>query len=130
MGGNERERERIRELQAELRDHNYRYHVLDDPIVSDGEYDRLYRELVELETRHPDCVTPDSPTRRVGADDVHIAVDAVATRQTVDHQTALQRMNSAGATLTTVESALFEWCQTSATPEFKAISDLIQQTAP
>jgi DNA ligase (NAD+) len=56
---------------AELRDvltyHLYRYHVLDDPEISDAEYDRLYDELVELEEAHPELVTPDSPTQRVGA---------------------------------------------------------------
>jgi DNA ligase (NAD+) len=56
---------------AELRDvltyHLYRYHVLDDPEISDAEYDRLYDELVALEEAHPKLVTPDSPTQRVGA---------------------------------------------------------------
>jgi DNA ligase (NAD+) len=56
---------------AELRDvlayHLYRYHVLDDPEISDGEYDRLYDELVDLEENDPGLVTPDSPTQRVGA---------------------------------------------------------------
>ncbi len=61
------QRERIAQLQEELREHSYRYHVLDAPSISDAEYDRLYRELEELERAHPDLVTPDSPTRRVGA---------------------------------------------------------------
>jgi DNA ligase (NAD+) len=56
---------------AELREildyHLYRYHVLDDPEISDAEYDRLYDELVALEQTHPELVTPDSPTQRVGA---------------------------------------------------------------
>jgi DNA ligase (NAD+) len=56
---------------AELRDvltyHLYRYHVLDDPEVSDAEYDTLYDELARLEEEHPGLVTPDSPTQRVGA---------------------------------------------------------------
>ncbi len=56
---------------AELRDllnrHLYEYHVLDEPTVSDSEYDRLYDELVAIEEANPDLVTPDSPTRRVGA---------------------------------------------------------------
>src|SRR5690606_30422032 len=47
--------------------HNYRYHVLDDPQISDAEFDRLLRELVDLERDHPELVTPDSPTQRVGA---------------------------------------------------------------
>lgn len=61
------ERERIRRLQSELTEHAYRYYVLDDPIISDAEYDRLLRELQDLEARHPDLRTPDSPTQRVGA---------------------------------------------------------------
>ena len=46
--------------------HNYRYYVLDDPLVSDAEYDRHYRALVDLETRYPQLIIPDSPTQRVG----------------------------------------------------------------
>ena len=60
-------RARIEELRAAIRQHNYRYYVLDDPTVSDAEYDRLFRELTELERQHPEWVTPDSPTQRVGA---------------------------------------------------------------
>jgi DNA ligase (NAD+) len=59
--------DRITKLRDELRQHNYRYHVLDDPTISDAEYDSLMRELRELETAYPDLVTPDSPTQRVGA---------------------------------------------------------------
>ena len=51
----------------QIEHHNYRYHVLDDPEVSDAEYDRLLRELKALEEQHPDLITPDSPTQRVGA---------------------------------------------------------------
>ncbi len=58
--------QRIAALRAEIEKHNYRYYVLDQPLVPDAEYDRLFRELQELETRHPELVTPDSPTRRVG----------------------------------------------------------------
>jgi DNA ligase (NAD+) len=58
--------ERIAELRDQIRQHNYRYHVLDDPIVSDAEYDALMRELRALEDAHPELITPDSPTRRVG----------------------------------------------------------------
>lgn len=60
------EEKRIRELQQTLREHNYRYYVLDDPLISDAEYDRLFRELQELENKYPHLVTDDSPTRRVG----------------------------------------------------------------
>jgi len=59
--------ERIEQLRSVLQQHAYRYYVLDDPVVSDAEYDTLMRELRELEAAHPDLVTPDSPTQRVGA---------------------------------------------------------------
>jgi DNA ligase (NAD+) len=58
---------RLDELRAELNHHLYRYHVLDDPEISDAAYDRLYDELKALEDDHPDLITPDSPTQRVGA---------------------------------------------------------------
>jgi len=58
---------RAETLREQIRYHNYRYYVLDDPVVSDAEYDALLRELRTLEEAHPELVTPDSPTRRVGA---------------------------------------------------------------
>lgn len=58
--------ERIADLRSEIDAHNYRYYVLDEPSVPDAEYDRLYNELKTLETEHPELVTPDSPTQRVG----------------------------------------------------------------
>ncbi|HKA25725.1 MAG TPA: NAD-dependent DNA ligase LigA, partial [Gaiellaceae bacterium] len=58
---------RIDELRSELNHHLYRYHVLDDPEISDAAYDRLYDELKALEGDHPDLITTDSPTQRVGA---------------------------------------------------------------
>lgn len=61
---------RVRALREQLDRHNYRYYVLDDPEVSDAEYDRLMRELQALEAQHPRLVTPDSPTQRVGASPV------------------------------------------------------------
>jgi DNA ligase (NAD+) len=57
----------ITELRTTLRHHEYLYHVMDAPEVPDAEYDRLMRELRELEAQHPDLITPDSPTQRVGA---------------------------------------------------------------
>ena len=60
-------RQRAEWLREELSRHNYRYYVLDDPSISDAEYDALIRELRALEERYPDLVTPDSPTQRVGA---------------------------------------------------------------
>lgn len=64
---NQVERDEITRLQREINFHNYRYHVLDDPIISDYEYDMMIKRLQELEQRHPDMVTPDSPTQRSGA---------------------------------------------------------------
>ena len=58
---------RAGELRNIITEHNYQYYVLDDPRVPDAEYDRLFRELQDLEAQHPDIVTPDTPTRRVGA---------------------------------------------------------------
>ncbi|MEY6431489.1 NAD-dependent DNA ligase LigA [Thioalkalicoccus limnaeus] len=58
---------RIEALRRELHHHNYRYYVLDDPEIPDVEYDRLFRELAELEAAHPDLIATDSPTQRVGA---------------------------------------------------------------
>jgi len=58
---------RYEELKDQVRFHNYRYHVLDDPIISDFEYDRLLAELIAIELREPGWVTPDSPTQRAGA---------------------------------------------------------------
>ncbi|MFL7871101.1 MAG: NAD-dependent DNA ligase LigA, partial [Anaerolineales bacterium] len=55
------------ELKEQVHLHNYRYHVLDAPIISDLEYDRLLNELKAIEAEHPDWVTPDSPTQRAGA---------------------------------------------------------------
>jgi DNA ligase (NAD+) len=57
---------RVEELREQLNEHSYRYYVLDDPVVSDVEYDELMRELIALEERFPELVTPDSPTQRVG----------------------------------------------------------------
>ncbi len=61
---------------------------------------------------------------------VLVAVDAVGSRFEIDYRTAIQRMDSAGATLTTAEAALFEWCRVAGTPEFKQISRLAQEPAP
>ena len=58
---------RIIELRRTINDHNYNYYVLDNPIISDIEYDTLLRELDTLETKRPDLITTDSPTQRVGA---------------------------------------------------------------
>jgi DNA ligase (NAD+) len=59
-------RERLTELHEQINFHNYRYYVLDDPVISDAEYDHLLIELRQIETEHPEWITPDSPTQRVG----------------------------------------------------------------
>jgi DNA ligase (NAD+) len=60
--------QRIQELREQINYHLYRYHVLDSPVIPDSAYDALYRELQELEVAHPDLITPDSPTQRVGGE--------------------------------------------------------------
>ena len=57
---------RVEELRARIEHHSYRYYVLDAPEISDAEFDLLLRELRTLEQKHPDLLTPDSPTQRVG----------------------------------------------------------------
>ncbi len=60
-------RRRVEELRKEIHYHNYRYYVLDSPVISDAEYDALMAELRRLEEQYPELITPDSPTQRVGA---------------------------------------------------------------
>ncbi len=84
-----REAERLR---AEIRYHNYRYYVLDDPEISDAEYDRLMRRLQAIEEAYPSLVTPDSPTQRVGAEpmeafaQVRHRVPMLSLENAVDHE--------------------------------------------
>lgn len=59
-------RQELEQLKREINYHIYRYHVLDNPVISDAEYDRMMERLREIEAEHPELVTPDSPTRRVG----------------------------------------------------------------
>jgi DNA ligase (NAD+) len=61
-------RARLNQLKDEIRKHEYQYHVLDQPLISDREYDKLYQELLEIEAAHPDLLTNDSPSQRVGAE--------------------------------------------------------------
>jgi DNA ligase (NAD+) len=67
MGDTDKVKRRIAELRETINHHNYRYYVLDSPEISDAEYDELMKELRQLETEHPELVTPDSPTQRIGA---------------------------------------------------------------
>jgi DNA ligase (NAD+) len=65
MAGTE---ERIERLRKQIREHEYRYYVLDQPVISDYEFDQLLRELKKLESENPELITPDSPTQRVGGE--------------------------------------------------------------
>ncbi|NLM24569.1 MAG: NAD-dependent DNA ligase LigA [Firmicutes bacterium] len=80
--------QRIEDLRKQLNYHNYRYYVLDDPEISDAEYDRMMRELIELETQYPHLVTIDSPTQRVG----HTPSSGFST---VQHQIPLYSLSNA-----------------------------------
>ena len=60
-------RQEIADLRRQIEEHNHRYHVLDDPLISDADYDQLFRRLLELERQYPDLAEPDSPTQKVGA---------------------------------------------------------------
>lgn len=61
-------KEQLAELRKTINEHNYRYHVLDEPAVSDAEFDALLNELRAIETEHPEWITPDSPTQRAGSE--------------------------------------------------------------
>ena len=78
----------VAELRQELQTHNYQYHVLDNPLVSDAEYDRLFRRLVQLEKEFPDLASPDSPTLKVGA-------APLAKFSTVQHAVPMLSLNNA-----------------------------------
>ena len=67
MGAPKQVRDQAERLRKDLEHHNHRYYVLDDPEIDDAEYDRLFRELVQIEQEHQELKRPDSPTRRVGA---------------------------------------------------------------
>ena len=80
--------QKVEALRAQIEEHNYRYHVLDDPAISDSRYDGLVRELESLEAEHPELVTPNSPTQRVGA----APLDGF---QSVEHQVPMLSLNNA-----------------------------------
>ncbi|MEN6630196.1 MAG: NAD-dependent DNA ligase LigA, partial [Sulfuricella sp.] len=80
--------ERARALREELERHNYLYYVLDAPTIPDAEYDRLFRELQQLEIQYPALLAPDSPTQRVGA-------APLAQFAQVQHRTPMLSLNNA-----------------------------------
>ena len=79
---------RIAQLRAEIEQHNYRYYVLDDPSIPDAEFDKLFRELQTLEAQHPELLTADSPTQRVG-------VTPLKSFAEVRHRTPMLSLNNA-----------------------------------
>ena len=79
---------KISELRQSLVEHNYRYHVLDEPVITDQEYDRLFRQLQQLESENPALVTADSPTQRVGS-------DPASHLETVEHEVAMLSLDNA-----------------------------------
>ena len=80
--------DKLESLKQQIRHHNYRYHVLDDPEVPDAEYDRLMRQLQAIESEHPELISDDSPTQRVG--DTPISAFG-----TVQHQVAMLSLDNA-----------------------------------
>jgi nicotinamidase-related amidase len=91
--------------------------------------DGRYRVLVcGIETHV--CVLQTALDLIASGFEVQLAVDACGTRLAIDHDTALRRMESAGVVLTTTETAMFEWCRTAGTPEFKRISALVKEPPP
>ncbi|MCH1523219.1 MAG: hypothetical protein L7T80_10365, partial [Arenicellales bacterium] len=78
----------IDKLRAEIEEHNYRYHVLDDPFISDSRYDGLIRELEKLESEHPEFITANSPTQRVGA-------APLGRFESIDHRVPMLSLNNA-----------------------------------
>src|SRR5690625_111764 len=91
-------KKRLEALKKEIAHHNYRYYALDDPLISDAQYDELFRELQEIEAQHPDWVTPDSPSQRVGT-------APVSGFDTVRHHVP---MRSLGNALTAEELTAFD----------------------
>jgi DNA ligase (NAD+) len=81
-------RERHQDLCRRISHHNYLYHVLDQPEISDAQYDRLFRELLDIEREFPDLVTPDSPSRRVGA-------PPLGKFETIDHSLPMLSLENA-----------------------------------
>src|SRR5215204_4230857 len=90
---------RAAELREQLDHHLYRYHVLDGPEISDAEYDRLYDELEALEEEHPELVTSDSPTQRVGA-------PLSGRFQKVEHLTPMGSLEKV-----TTDESLYKWAE-------------------
>lgn len=104
--GKDAVRQRLQTLRQELTLHAHRYYVLDDPILADAEYDRLFQELLALEQQHPELITPDSPSQRVGG-------TPLAQFNTVPHSVPMLSLENAfGAEeLVDFEERLFRFLQ-------------------
>jgi DNA ligase (NAD+) len=109
ISGNDAVRQRLQALRQELNFHAHRYYVLDDPILADAEYDRLFQELVALEQQHPELITPDSPSQRVGG-------AVLAQFATVPHTVPMLSLENAFAAeeLVDFEERLFRFLQSRA----------------
>ncbi|PKN45994.1 MAG: DNA ligase (NAD(+)) LigA, partial [Deltaproteobacteria bacterium HGW-Deltaproteobacteria-16] len=99
-------RQRLQSLRQELNLHAHRYYVLDDPILADAEYDRLFQELLALEQQHPELITADSPSQRVGG-------APLAQFRTVPHTIPMLSLENAfdGDALVEFEERLFRFLQ-------------------
>jgi nicotinamidase-related amidase len=98
-------------------------------IFQDWERHQIQKVLVAGIETHV-CVQQTTLDLLTAGFQIYLAVDAIGARKDIDHQVALRRMEAHGATLTTTEAALFEWCQTAERPEFKKISALVKQQGP
>ena len=109
ISGKDAVRQRLQALRQELNFHAHRYYVLDDPILADAEYDHLFQELVALEQQHPELITPDSPSQRVGG-------TVLSQFATVPHTVPMLSLENAFAAddLVDFEERLFRFLQSRA----------------
>ncbi|MEZ5175767.1 MAG: NAD-dependent DNA ligase LigA [Acidimicrobiia bacterium] len=96
QGGNVELADRYAEMLEQLREHNYRYHTLNEAVIDDAAYDRLYRELVAFEEEHPDLVDPNSLTRRIGAPPASAFAPVVHREQmfSLDNVTSVEELDA------------------------------------
>ncbi len=112
---NEQIENEIRDLRRQIEQHNYQYHVLDDPLISDADFDRLFRRLIELEKEHPELASPDSPTQKVGA-------PPLDKFRTVEHSLPMLSLNNANdrEEMLEFEERIQRFLKTGATIEYVA----------
>src|SRR5438874_340084 len=108
---------RVEELRDLIDYHNYRHHVLDDPEVSDAEYDELMRELRALEEGFPEFITPDSPTQRVGGAPTELFAPARhrVPMLSLDNAFSWEELSASGAQPTRLVVSRRSACSTSST---------------